>query len=146
MEIELPQSKFEGYAVVELLGHRKEIGFVITQAFGPSVLFRVDTPELPDREYILETPQYVDGRFCPIGTKVKRPASPGRSCLVAPSALYAINPCSEEAAMLAIERSMARPLIILELPPEPEKALAAAESEECEFVNGVCLHCDRTEF
>lgn len=129
-ESEVKQATFEGYAVIEMMGHRKEIGFVTTQAFGQAVLFRVDAPELPEREYVLESPQYVDGRFCPIGTKVKRQSTPASSCLVAPGALYAINPCSEQAAIVAIERSMARPLIILELPEQalltesPETAIA----------------------
>lgn len=118
METEIPQSKFLGWAVVELLGHRKETGFVTTQAFGQAVLFRVDVPELPEREFVLEAPEYADGRYCPKGTKVKRVASPARSCLVAPGSLYAINPCSEEAALKVIERSIARPLIILELPEQ----------------------------
>src|SRR6185369_13426505 len=99
MEAEVKQSTFEGWAVLELMGHRKEIGFVTTQAFGQAVLCRVDSPELPEREHVLESPTYVDGRYCPIGTKVKRQSSPARSCLVAPAALYAINPCAEQAAM-----------------------------------------------
>lgn len=118
-EMELKQSTFEGWAVLELMGHRKEIGFVVTQAFGQAVLFRVDTPELPEREYILESPEYAGGRYCPAGTKVKREQNPARSCLVAPAALYAINPCSEQAAMKLIERNIARPLIIVELPEQP---------------------------
>jgi len=117
-DTEVKQVNFEGWAIVEMMGHRKETGFVTTQAFGQAVLFQVDTPELPEREYVLESPQYADGRFCPIGTKVRRSASPARSCLVAPSSLYAINPCSEQAALSVIERSMARPLIILELPEQ----------------------------
>lgn len=147
-DAEIKQSTFEGFAMLELMGHRKEIEFVTTQAFGQAVLFRCDTPELPEREYTLERPEYAGGRYCPVGTKVKRQAAPASSCLVAPSALYAINPCSEDAAMIAIERSIARPLIILELPPEPERALAAAddESEECVFIDGTCRHCDRSEF
>lgn len=115
-EAEVKQATFEGYAVIEMMGHRREVGFVTTQAFGQAVLFRVDTPELPEREYVLESPEYAGGRYCPKGTKVKRAASSARSCLVAPSALYAINPCSEQAAMVAIERAIQRPLIILELP------------------------------
>src|ERR1051326_2593236 len=123
MEDEVKQGTFEGWAIVEMMGHRKEIGFVTTQAFGQAVLFRVDTPELPEREYTLESPEYsrhngAGERWCPIGTKVKRESSPARSCLVAPSSLYAINPCTEEAAMLAIERSVHRPLIALEIPPQ----------------------------
>jgi hypothetical protein len=124
MEDEAKQGTFEGWAIVEMMGHRKEIGFVSTRAFGQAVLFQVDVPELPEREYILESPEYAteigasNSRWCPMGTKVKRSGSPSRSCLVAPSSLYAINPCSEEAAMLAIERSIHRVLIALEIPPQ----------------------------
>lgn len=131
---EQQQASFEGWAVVEMMGHRKEIGFVTTQAFGQAVLFRVDTPELPEREFVLTSPEYaeVDGArsWCPSGTKVKRASSPARSCLVAPSSLYAMNPCTEEAARLAIERSFARPLILVEMPPKT--ALPAGKSGEDE--------------
>lgn len=116
------QGVFSGWAIVEMMGHRKEIGFVTTQAFGQAVLFRVDVPELPEREFVLESPEYArngeGSHWCPAGTKVKRPASPARSCLVAPSSLYAINPCSEEAALRVIERNVSRPLIVLELPEQ----------------------------
>lgn len=114
--LEAKQASFEGWAIVEMMGHRKEIGFVVTQAFGPAVLCRVDTPGLPEREYVLERPEYIDGRSCPIGTKVQRPAALGKSCLVPPQSLYALNPCTEAAAMALIERSIPRPLIVLELP------------------------------
>jgi hypothetical protein len=128
-ETDVKQGTFEGWAVVEMMGHRKEIGYVTTQAFGQAVLFRVDTPELPEREYVLESPEYAsdksDGtQWCPVGTKVKRGATSARSCLVAPSSLYAINPCSEQAAMALIERNVHRPLIVLELPEQA--ALQAA--------------------
>ena len=120
-DIEVKQANFEGWAIVEMMGHRKEIGYVTTQAFGQAILFRVDVPELPEREFVLRAPEYAntspDSRsWCPAGTKVKRTASPARSCLVAPASLYALNPCSPEAARTAIERNIARPLIVLELP------------------------------
>lgn len=73
-ETDVKQATFEGWAVVEMMGHRKEIGFVTTQAFGQAVLFRVDVPELPEREFTLESPEYAGGRYCPTGTKVKRQA------------------------------------------------------------------------
>lgn len=134
-EAEVKQSSFEGWAVVEMMGHRKEIGFVTTQAFGQAVLFRVDVPELPEREFILESPEYANAngeglRWCPVGTKVKRGANPARSCLVAPSSLYAINPCSEEAALKLIERNVARPLIVLELPEQAALPPASDESDD----------------
>lgn len=132
-ESDVKQAAFEGWAVVEMMGHRKEIGYVTTQAFGQAVLFRVDAPELPEREYVLESPEYArhngtGERWCPTGTKVKREASPARSCLVAPSSLYAINPCTEQAAMALIERNRVPPLIALELPEQA--ALPPATSLE----------------
>lgn len=121
---EAKQVAFEGWAIVELLGHQREIGFVTTEAYGQAVMFRVDTPDLPAREFVLTHPEYAspegdeDTRsWVPAGSKVKRPASPARTRLVAPSALYAINPCTEEAARTAIEKLSARPLILLEAPP-----------------------------
>jgi hypothetical protein len=60
-EVEVKQAAFEGWAVVEMMGHRKEIGYVTTQAFGQAVLFRVDIPELPDREFVLTRPEYPKG-------------------------------------------------------------------------------------
>lgn len=129
---DVKQGTFEGWAIVEMMGHRKEIGFVTTQAFGQAVLFRVDTPELPEREYVLESPEYADvgegTRWCPIGTKVKRASLSARSCLVAPSSLYAINPCTEQAALKAIELGVRRPLIALEIPPQA--ALNAAPDHD----------------
>lgn len=131
-EAEVTQANFEGWAIVEMMGHRKEIGYVTTQAFGPAVLFRVDTPELPEREFVLTAPEYAQierdlRQWCPAGTKVKRASSPARSCLVAPASLYAMNPCSEAAARTAIERNVERPLIVLELPP---KALLAEPDQD----------------
>jgi hypothetical protein len=122
-DVEVKQATFEGWAIVEMMGHRKEIGYVTTQAFGPAVLFRVDRPELPEREFTLTRPEYIEQgqveglrQWCPIGTKVKRAAVPALSCLVAPGSLYAMTPCSEAAARTAIERNIERPLILIELP------------------------------
>ena len=52
------QNTFEGWAIVELMGHRKEIGYVTTENFGAASLFRVDRPELPTVESILESGEY----------------------------------------------------------------------------------------
>lgn len=124
------QGNFKGWAIIEMMGRRTEIGYVTTQAFGPAVLFQVDTPELPERDYVLEHPQYAKdetgaSRWCPVGTKVRRQATPARSCLVGPASLYAMNPCSEEVALRAIERSMPRPLMILEFPEAQPARLTA---------------------
>jgi hypothetical protein len=120
---EAKQSAFEGWAVVELMGHQREIGFVTTEAYGQAVMFRIDTPELTEREFELTQPEYVGFEWMAAGTKVKRPAVAARSRLVAPGSLYAINPCTEEAARSAIESTSARPLILVQA--LPAKALTA---------------------
>lgn len=112
-------NKFEGWAVVELFGHAKEIGFVTTQYYGTACLFQIDVPELPERELVLERPEYVDteaGReWMPSGSKVKRQASAARSRLVGPGAVYSMTPCTEETAKKAIEEFSPRRLILLEM-------------------------------
>jgi hypothetical protein len=143
------QSNFEGWAVVELFGHQREVGFVTTQCFGAAVLFRIDTPELPEREYILQRPTYAHietptpnsstTKWCPEGSKVRRQAVPARTKLVGPSAIYAMTPCTEATAMMAIERSIEPPLILLEL--AEQKALPPVEEvpqERC------CEECGAT--
>ena len=120
--MEAQQSHFEGWAVVELFGHGKAIGFVTTEYYGTACLFRVDTPGRDERAYTLKRPEYGtdDGdfstRLLPIGTKVKRPAAPARTRLVGPSSIFALNPCTEEVARLQMERDEPRPLILVELP------------------------------
>jgi hypothetical protein len=139
MTAEAKPSAFEGWAVVELMGHQREIGFVTTEAYGQAVLFRIDTPELPEREFELTAPEYTSegdvSVWTPAGSKVKRHAVPARSRLVAPGSLYAINPCTEEAAITALERNVHRPLILVQVaprkvlpPPEPK-----ADEDEDEF-------------
>jgi len=135
--MESTQAKFEGWAVVEMMGHQEEIGFVTTETYGQAVLFRIDTPELPEREFVLASPEYVQGRWTPAGAKVKRPASQAKSRLVSPGSLYAINPCTEEAARTAIEQHASRPLILIEVPanlrlitqPDEDHALDYDEDE-----------------
>src|SRR5580698_6683626 len=105
-------AQFEGWAKVELFGHQSEIGHVTTQTFGQACLFRIDIPEIPEREYILESPEWIGNTLAKEGSKVMRPAVQGRSRLVGPGAIYAINPCTEEVARKAIERSF-RPTLKL---------------------------------
>ena len=116
------QTHFEGWAVVELFGHGKAIGFVTTEYYGSACLFRVDTPERQEREYVLERPEWGTGpdeitqRLLPVGTKVKRQGTPARTRMVGPSSIFALNPCTEEAAKKVIEREESRPLILVQLP------------------------------
>jgi hypothetical protein len=133
---------YEGWAIVEMMGHRREIGYVTTEHFGSASLFRVDSPEFEEREFELVRPQYVEGRFAPAGSKVKRQAIPAKSCLVGPGSVYALNPCTEETARKAIERSIDRPLILLSIPDRPQLETAAVIDVEDE---GLCVQCGQAE-
>jgi|SRR5208282_3701887 len=125
--MEPKQSAFEGWAIVEIFGHQKAIGFVTTEAYGSACLFRVDTPELPEREYALTRPAYtatVDDptsrQWTSAGAKVKRLASGASSQLLGPGSIYRLIPCTEAVAREAIEELIPRPLILLE--PAPKTA------------------------
>lgn len=102
---EQQQAHFEGWAAVEVMGHQRHVGYVRTEAYGAAVLFRVDVPELPEREYELTSPEYVEGRWTPPGSKVRRPAVPGHSVMVGAGSIYRITPCDEAAALKALERT-----------------------------------------
>jgi len=123
---ELPQASFSGWAKVEVMGHQSHIGYVRTEAYGQCVLFRIDQPQLPEREYTLEEPAYVDGKWTMAGAKVVRAATAGCSVLVGAGSIYRIVPCTEEAAMKAIESSQRSELKLVELPPQ--MALAASDA------------------
>ena len=117
--IELKQGHFEGWAIVEMMGHRKEIGYVTTEAFGAAVLFRVDQPAMPEgREQVLEYSRMVGEHYCRAGTKVKYGGIGARTVLVAPSSIYALNPCTEAAARKAIDVNVPRPVVLLDVPPQ----------------------------
>jgi len=122
---EIPQSQFAGWARVEVMGHQTHIGYVRTEAYGAAVLFRIDTPELPEREYELAQPEWCGETYCPAGTKVKREAQPGVSVLVGAGSIYRIVPCTEAAARKAIESERRGELKLVSLPAS--MALAAAE-------------------
>lgn len=128
-----PQSKFEGWAIAELFGHQREVGFVTTEYFGPAALFRIDVPELLEREFVLKRPAMVDERWTAAGAKVKRQAVPARSRLIGPGAIYALNPCSEEAAKAAIEELSPRPLILIEAPKIDYKVLPQTVPDDDDF-------------
>lgn len=109
-------AQFEGWAIVELFGHNQEIGYVTTRYFGTACLFQVDTPMLPERDYTLNSPQYVESKWMASGTKVRKKEAAARSRLLGPGSIYALNPCTEEAALLAIERLSGREIVVLEVP------------------------------
>jgi hypothetical protein len=108
-------SKFEGWAVVEMFGHSREVGYVTTDYFGAGALFRVEVPPLPEREVTLIRPEWIDSELAGAGSKIVRSAVEGRTRFIGPGAVYAMNPCSKDAAFAAIESMTRREVKIVEL-------------------------------
>lgn len=129
---EIPQAQFSGWAKVEVMGHQSHIGFVKTEAYGTAVLFRIDTPQLPERQYVLEEPAYTDGTWTPAGSTVLRAASEGCSVLVGSGSIYRIVPCTEAAALRAIESSVRSELKLISLPEV--KVLTSSGPRVAEYV------------
>ena len=78
------EQKFETWAIVELLGHQKIAGQVSEQPLAGTNMLRIDVPE----------------------TK----SNPAFTRLVGGSAIYAINPCSEDVAKYVAENLMVKPI------------------------------------
>jgi hypothetical protein len=130
------QAKFEGWAIVELFGHAREAGHITTAYFGTAAMFRVDVPDLPEREVTLLRPEYIDqGKecvMCPAGSKIMRAAVPGRTRFVSPGAIYAMNPCDEAAVFKALESMVHRDVKIIELAPRPNQLTTTLPGEDAE--------------
>lgn len=112
------QNSFSGWAKVEVMGHQSHVGLVTTEAYGQAVLFRIDSPEIPEREKTLEYSAYVGEKYCPKGTVVKFPKVESVSVLVGSASIYRITPCTEEVARIEAERSTQRPLLLVRLPED----------------------------
>lgn len=112
------QAKFEGWAVVEIFGHQRFAGYVTTQAFGQAVLFRVDIPPLAEHERLTKHYEWIDGQNIPPGSTVKEDAVQGYTKLFGTGAIYAITPCTEDAAVKAVAAMQTRALRLVALAPE----------------------------
>lgn len=98
------------------MGHQSHIGYVTTEVYGQAVMFRIDRPEIPERDIALTESDWVGERRCPVGSIVKRPKIEAVSVLVGAGSIYRMLPCTEAAAIKAIESSERRPLILISVP------------------------------
>ena len=117
------QSKFDGWAIVDVLGHQRYVGYVTTEAYGQAVLFRIDVPALDARERETKRPEYLNGDYIPPGAKVSEGAVDGYTKLVGSGSIYTITPCTKEAALAAVEDMQRRPLMSVTLPPTAKALL-----------------------
>lgn len=109
MSDEQKQSTFEGWALVEMMGHQREVGYVTTEYFGGAAMFRIEVPSIAERELTNEGTEekfFPDFGYLKPGQVATSAAVPARTRLVAPGSLYALNPCTEEAAKKTAEQMM----------------------------------------
>lgn len=127
----MENSKFEGWAIVEVMGHNQYAGYVTTEVFGGTVLFRVEVPELPEVEEQVKGYEYDDnGRTIPFGSTIKRERVPGFSKLIGAGSIYAITPCDQQAAELAARHGRRQPLTVLRLASTKQLPPAELVNEE----------------
>lgn len=129
------QTKFEGWAIVEVFGHQRYAGYVSTQVFGTAAMFRVDVPALPEREDTLKSQEWIDGHYRPTGTKVKRGAVQAYTKLFGVGAIYSMTPCTEAAAVRAVESMQQRPLMVVE---DPQTTKAITDVGQTGSADNVC--------
>lgn len=95
--------KFELNAVVELFGHTKMAGKVTEQTIGVATFVRVDVPETTQQ--------------------------PKFTRLLNPSAIYAINPVTEEVMVQMAEMITSKPIDSWDIKVMQQKLLALKEPE-----------------
>ncbi len=96
--------KFELFAIVELFGHNRMAGKVTEQSVGVATFIRIDVPE----------------------TKTQ----PRFSRLVNPSAIYAINPVTEEVANQMAEMIQTQPIESWDIQTMQRKLMALKQSNQ----------------
>lgn len=104
---------FEGYCVLELMGHRKLAGLVREVTIAGAGFLRLD---VPSEEGVIATQYYP------------------------PSSVYCISPCSEDIARRYAQRNQPQPVTRYELPAPPEPlSPIARDVEEAYAERGVSL-------
>ena len=92
---EITQTRFDGWALVEIMGHRRAAGKVTTEYIGTAAFLRIVTPEVPPTRYTLGNDAWIDGRRVYAGSIVE--SSRERSeILVGSGSIYAITPTTED--------------------------------------------------
>ncbi len=91
---EQTQTQFNGWALVEIMGHRRAAGMVTTEYIGSAAFLRIVTPEVPATQYTVDSDRWIDG--CRVYEGSVMEVSRERSeILVGSSSIYAITPTTE---------------------------------------------------
>lgn len=116
---ETSAAKFDSWAIVELMGHQTTAGRVQEVTLAGAGFLRVDVPDVTRRR---STFDYAAGQ-----SRVTETEIPAYTRYIAPSALYALTPCSEAIAREAAASYGCEPPVALAL---PERTLLEVEKEK----------------
>ncbi len=110
----MPEGQLETWAIVEVMGHSRYAGFVRQVPMGGAMMIRVDVPEIPESE--VEMPRNYPSVDAP---KMKIPGTPAFTKFLGVSSIFAITPCTKEAAIAAVKAFRSAPMTIIDLPQRP---------------------------
>lgn len=111
---------FEGWAILELMGHRRLGGYVREQEIAGSAFIRIDVASAPVDdipEVLRDTP----------------PDDAEATQFYSPAAVYCITPTSETIARAVAATSKPRPVQRWELPAGPEPGAVIVRGDEDDF-------------
>ena len=133
---ETTEKTFEGWAIVELMGHRRLAGYVTETELAGAPMLRLDVPEHPWVEGCTcgsDHPESLDHEEHKPSCRMFREEGDDRPLDVyatqfyAPAALYCLTPTTEETARAV--RARPTPVHVWEV-PRPRELVAAGESHE----------------
>lgn len=110
------QAKFEGYAIVELMGHNTIAGYVTEQSIAGVAMLRVDVPNVGDQETFTK---FVSG-----------------------GAIYGITPTTQEIAERAAQRLRAQPVHLYLVSPQRPALVDSLAGDEEDYLEDDSLESD----
>lgn len=125
--------QIETWAIVEIFGHHKLVGFCRTVAMGSACMLRVDVPELPEEQE--EYGAYEWNEKAQRNETVRKTrtiaAVPSFTRFLGIGSIFSLTPCSEEFARAAQKRMRIAPPTIVEIPTQ--LALPSPENDDLVF-------------
>jgi hypothetical protein len=117
------QEKFESWAIVELMGHRRIAGRVTEQVIGGAALLRIDVPQCPEIAAHEENDPYWPGHTRTVEAK---PFISGYTQFYGAAAIYCLTPTTEEIAVRVTTTMRERPIALFDVAPRVSPMLSAS--------------------
>jgi len=111
---EKSEGQLETWAIVEVMGHNRYAGFARQVPMGGAAMIRVDVPEVPPYDVERSRYNYDTRKEEPYTEKI--PATPAFTKFLGVSSIFAITPCTKEAAMAAVKTFRSAPVTVIDLP------------------------------